>query len=205
MAQPTYASGDDLATWLAEADPVADADELGLAVEAASRAVDRACNRSFGLAPAPEARHYTAEYDRHLGLWLVDIDDVQTTTGLVVELDNDRDGAAETTVTAYQLAPVNSTDRPYIRIEFLPGAPVKPNGVRHGVKVTARWGWTEVPDSIVLATLTQASRFYARRENPSGPLQSKKVDDVSYGWHATDLDSDVATLVAPYRRVWGAV
>jgi len=201
---PTYSSGDDLAAWLNNADPVADAAELALAVETASRAVDRATGRQFGLVAAPEIRYYTAEYDRNLCRWIVDIDDVMTTVGLIVALDNDNDGITEATVTAYALGPINATNRPWTRIEVLPNAPVKPNGTRHGVKVTARWGWTAVPEAIKLATLTQASRFYARRESLSGPLQSKKVDDVSYSWGATELDDDVATAVAPYRRVWAA-
>jgi hypothetical protein len=52
-----------------------------LAIEAASRAVDKACNRRFGLVASPEARIYTAEYHRTLGRWVIDVDDVQTTAG----------------------------------------------------------------------------------------------------------------------------
>ena len=180
--------------------------ELALAAEAASRAVDKATGRQFGLVAAPEVRYYTAEWDRIAGRWLVDVDDLQTTVGVIVQLDNDNDGTPESTVTAYQLGPVNAlpTGRPWTRIEFLPGAAVKPNGSRYGVHITARWGWTAVPDAIKLATLTQAARFYSRRESPTGPLTSKRVDDVAYQWGAADLDEDVATAVAPYRRLWVA-
>jgi hypothetical protein len=199
-----YATGDDLAAWLA-ADPVADAVQLALAVETASAAVERACNRSFGLVDEPEVRYYTSEYDRRLSGWFVDIDDLMTTDGLVVQFDNDRDNIAESTVVAYQLTPINPNGKPWTRIEFLPAAPIKPNGIRNGVKVTAQWGWSAVPDAVKLATLLQASRFYARRESQSGPLQSQKIDDVSYTWAARDLDSDVAAAVAPYVRHWAAV
>jgi hypothetical protein len=203
---PTYATAEDLGEWLPEADPVADAAELALAIEAASRAVDRSANRQFGLVAAPEARQYTAEFDRHAHRWIIEIDDVQTLTGLTVELDNDADGVTEATVTAYQLTPVNasSNGRPFTRIEILPGAPVKPNGSRFGVKVTARWGWSSVPEPIKLATMIQAARLLARRESSTGPMESMKVDDVSYAWRAADLDADVAASVAPFRRVWGA-
>ena len=44
-----------------------------------------------------------------------------------------------------------------------------------GVKVTARYGWTTVPDAIKLATLIQANRLFARREDTYGPLTRKPV------------------------------
>lgn len=201
---PTYASDADLADWLGVPD---EGTELALAVEAASRAIDQATGRQFGLVAAPEVRCYTAEYDRHIGRWIVDIDDLQTLVGMIVQLDNDGDGSPEASVTDYRPGPVNALPggRPWTRLEILPAAPVKPNGARDGVVVTARWGWTAVPAAIKLATLTQAARFYDRRESPAGPLQSKKVDDVSYSWGASALDDDVATAVAPFRRLWGAV
>jgi hypothetical protein len=203
MAQ--YCSYDDLKQWI-------DDDATGLepymvyCIEAASRAVDRATNRQFGLVAAPEVRHFTADYDRQARQWFVDIDDLQTTTGLTIELDNDRDGTAEATVTNYVLTPINAaaTGRPWTRIEILPAAPVKPNGVRFGVTVTGRFGWTAVPSTIRVATLLQASRLFARRESQSGPLSNLKVDDVAYAWAAADLDTDVAAAVAPYVRWWGA-
>lgn len=199
----TYATAADLAAWVG-VDP-ADEAQLTLAVGAASSAIDRACNREFGLAATPSARWFTAEWDRDQ--WIIPIDDVMTTAGLVIELDNDRDGIAEAVVTSYRLGPVNAAAKgqPFTRIEILPNGAVKPNGLRHGVAVTAIWGWTEVPDAIRYATLVQAARFYDRRENVGGPLASKRVDDVSYAWRASDLDEDVATAVAPYWRVWAAV
>jgi hypothetical protein len=203
---PIYASADDLAAWLAEADPVADAAELALAVEAASRAIDQATGRQFGLVVAPEPRYYTAEFDRTLGQWIIDIDDLQTTAGLIVAVDNGGDDFYSESITAYSLSPANAVPngRPWTRITVKSSSLVKPNGRHNGVRVTALWGWSSIPDAIKLATLTQASRLYDRRESPSGPLSSKKVDDVSYGWRATDLDTDVATAVAPYRKVWAA-
>lgn len=56
-----------------------------------------------------------------------------------------------------------------------------------------------------LATLIQAARLYERRNNTAGPLSSEKVDDVAYGYGAmTELDTDVAASIAPYRKLWAA-
>ncbi|MCF6387307.1 hypothetical protein L2K20_10010 [Mycobacterium sp. MBM] len=179
-----------------------------MATEAASRAIDRYAGRQFGLLSSSEFRWYTAEWfhDR----WIVEIDDLMTEASLTVEVDNDQDGTTEGAITAYRLNPVNNAaiGRPWTRIEVLPASAVKPNGVRHGVRIGARWGWTNVPQPIKLATLIQAARLYSRRANISGPLSSERVDDVSYtyGGAATELDSDVVGMVDPFRKPpWAAV
>jgi hypothetical protein len=71
------------------------------------------------------------------------------------------------------------------------------------IKIEATWDWTAVPDVVKRAALIQGNRFYERRENVGGPL----IDDVQYRWApgATELDTDVAAGVAPYRRLWAAV
>lgn len=204
---PNYLEPDELADWLG----VLEGPELELAISAASRAIDKACGgRQFGLVTTPEARYYTAEYDRHSGRWIVDIDDVQTTVGVIVAVDNDGSGTYAQSITAYALSPANAVPngRPWTRITVLPSSAVKPNGSHDGVKVTARYGWTTVPDAIRYATLVQAARFYDRRENIGGMLTKRAVDDVEYGWAASgtghELDPDVLASIAPFRRIWAA-
>ena len=201
--QPSYCSAADLLSWLGvDNDP-----QLSLRAEAASRAIDLACNRQFGVLSSSEFRWYTAEFYRDR--WLVNIDDLMTTTNLTVEVDNDTDGTPEGEITDYRLTPINNAavGRPWERIEVLPSSSVKPNGLRHGVRVSARFGWTNVPGPIKQATLIQASKFYERRNAVFGPLTRKDVDDVSYQWGSSgtvELDADVAATVAPYRRHWAA-
>lgn len=186
---PSYATASELAAWNS-VDATADVAELTLAIGAASRAVDRAAGRQFGLTEV-EDRVYSAEFDR--SRWLVDIDDVMVLDDLAVTVGGDE--------VDYILGPPNSVanGRPYTRLTLPTG---RPSGA---VTVTARFGWAAVPDAIKLATLIQASRLFARRDATSGPLSSQRVDDVSYSWAATDLDADVTAAVAPYARVWGAV
>lgn len=197
--QPSYASAAELADWLGVPD---EGPELDLACEAASRAIDKACNRQFGLVDDPEIRWYTAEW--HRDRWLITIDDLMTAIGLVIELENGSE------ITDYKLTPINAAPmgRPWTRIEVAPSSAVKPDGSLHGVKVTARYGWTNVPNAIKQACLGQAAIFYSRRENVGGMLTKRQVDDVEYGWSAPraghELDSDVLLSISGYRRLWVA-
>lgn len=202
--QPSYCTAAELAGRLSVPDTDA---ELAMATEAASRAIDRYAGRQFGLLSSSEFRWYTAEWFRDR--WIIEIDDLMTEASLTVEVDNDQDGTTEAAVTAYRLTPVNNAavGRPWTRIEILPASAVKPNGSPHGVRIGARWGWTNVPQPVKLATLTLAAKLYSRRANINGPLSSERIDDVAYGYATgTELDSDVAEMVDPFcKPPWVAV
>lgn len=200
---PSYCSGAELASWLGVEN---EGIELALATEAASRAIDQACGRSFGVLDEAEARWYDPTWFKDR--WSVDIDDLTTDASLVIEVDNDQDGTPEAEITAYRLLPVNAPAKaqPWTRVEVLPSAAVKPNGLRHSVKVTARWGWTTVPNAIKLATLVQAARWFDRKNSVGGALTKLDVDDVGMGWavQRNELDDDVAAMIRGYRRLWVA-
>lgn len=204
--QPPYCHANLLAEWMrldSKTEP-----ELVLCAEAASRAIDKATGRQFGRVAEPEARFYTAEWFKDR--WVVTIDDLMITTGLVIEVDNDQDGTPEAEISDYTLTPANAVAKgfPWTAVEILPRSPVKPNGLRHGVKITAVWGWDSIPRAIETAAMIQAARLYERRDNPAGPLIRKEVDDVRYGWgnaSTPELDADVAASIAPFRRYWAAV
>ena len=72
------------------------------AIEAASRRIDGETGRRFWADPSPVARRYAPISDE-----LLIIDDIATTTGLVVKTDTAGDGTFSTTVTSadYQLEP----------------------------------------------------------------------------------------------------
>ncbi len=190
---PAYATGTELGSWLGLEDTPA---ELALATETASRAIDQATGRSFGLLDSAEPRWYTPEWwkDR----WSIDIDDLGDDT-LSIETE------AGEPITHFKLLPVNAPAKgqPWTRIEILPMSPVQP---RHDVKVTARWGWTAVPQAIKLATLVQAGRWYDRRNNVGGTLSTETVDDVQRGWvvQRQGLDDDVLAMVRSHRKLWTA-
>jgi hypothetical protein len=83
--RPDYISATDVAAYLRVDDTVDNA-EFGIWATAASRAIDKKTNRQFGQLAAPAARTYrrTPFYDRTSGMWVLEIDDVQDSTGLLV-------------------------------------------------------------------------------------------------------------------------
>lgn len=177
--------------------------QLALAVTAASRAVDNATNRQFGLVAAPEARYYTAEYQSCDYRYTVEIDDLMVVTGASIVADSTGEGDYDLAVTSYTLKPANAAakGKPYTHLWI--GSDVSlPVQVVDGLQVTARWGWTDVPDTVEQATLIQASRFFTRREAPFGIAGSP--DSGSEMRLLERVDPDVALMLRPYYRWWGA-
>lgn len=201
---PDYATLAELKSFVRIDDLVDDA-EVALTITAASRAIDKATNRQFGLAATAVDRYYAARFDRSRGRWVVDIDDLMTVTGLVVSFDSADDGTYGDPIDEYQLKPINATadERPWTQIVVHPSSTTVPTGLEGGVEVTAQFGWTAVPAAIKEATLLQASRFLARRDAPFGVAGSP--DAGSEVRLLARVDPDVAVAVAPYRRWWGAV
>lgn len=194
--QPSYVSVAELASFVRIGDAVDDV-QLGLAIGAASRSIDRHCNRQFGVVAAAEERSYTACWDRRRGRWLIHVDDLMTVTGLTVTVDA---GAIEDFV----LEPVNAAQkaRPWETLVVSPESAVKPSSDEYGVTVEALWGWTTVPDPVKQATLLQASRLFSRRGSPYGiagsPEQGSELRLLAR------VDVDVAVSLGPFTRWWGA-
>lgn len=201
--KPDYATLAELKSYVRIPDTVDDA-EVALAITAASRAIDKATNRQFGLVAAVESRFYTAEFDRKRRRWIVEIDDVMTVTGLLVNFDSDDNGTYESSIDEFQLKPVNgaANSRPWTQIVVHPTSTTIPTALEDGVEVVARFGWTTVPTPIKQATLLQASRILARRDSPYGIAGSPEMG--SELRLLAKLDPDVAVTVAPYRRWWAA-
>lgn len=202
--KPKYATAEDLKAYLDinASDSVDDA-YLGLAVEAASRCIDVTCNRQFGKVAVAEQRFYTARWDRDRCRWVVAIDDLMDATGFdAVTLDSD--GTEVGAIDEYALEPRNSaqTGRPWMRMMVRPNSVQVPTGATDEVAITALWGWTAVPDTIKAACLLQASRLHHRRESPYGVAGSPELG--SELRLLAKLDSDVAVMVGPFRRWWGA-
>jgi hypothetical protein len=179
---PDYAQVSDLATYVRIGDDDDDA-QLGLAVTTSSRAIDRHCRRQFGLVAAPEVRYYQPRWDRRSCRWVADIDDLMTTTGLLVDGD---------AVVGPVLLPRNAAVR---------GEPwtVLAVDASDEVAVTARWGWTAIPNPIKQACLLQASRLFARRGSPFGVAGSPEMGNELR--LLAKVDPDVAVALAPYRKV----
>lgn len=203
---PDYCTTDELSAYVRiPADDVEDVVQLGLAIAAASRAIDRTCKRQFGLATSPVPRYYTAVTDPVLKVLVVNTNDLQTTVGLVVEADTENDGTYSTAITGYLMKPGNAPADgvPWSQIAFTSAASSVPTTIPEAVRVTARWGWTTVPDSVKQATLLQASRLLSRRDSPFGVAGSPEAG--SEMRLLAKVDPDVAVLLRHYTRRWWAV
>jgi hypothetical protein len=176
-----------------------DDDTVAVAITAASRAIDDYCNRQFGQAVAVEERFYTPWYDYECGRWVVDVDDLQTATGLVVTVTDVGTAVAADYVKEHVNAVAEG--KAWTRLRFVASPTVLPTGARHEIAVTALWGWTTVPTAVVAATYLQTSRFHARRDSPFGIAGSP--DNGSELRLLARVDPDVAVslrgLVRPRR------
>lgn len=199
---PDYCTAEELAEFISVQDDLDDA-VMARAITAASRAIDQETGRQFGLVDVAEARYYTARYDLGSARWVADIDDLMATP-VSVGYDDARDNTYSTAITGGIYVPRNaaSMGRPWTQLQLLPGATSTLGTFPDGVRVTARWGWTTVPTTIVEATLLQSSRLVQRRYSPYGVAGSLR--DGSELRLMSKLDPDVVVSVRPYRRVWGA-
>jgi len=170
--------------------------QLALAVTAASRAIDRACGRSFGVDVVAVTREYRS------GLPACDwaIDDLSSTTSLVVASSpNWVDDPVAVDAADYTLLPLNAAadGRPWERIEL-----AATSGATR-LQVTGLWGWSAVPDTIKQATLIQALRFVRRRDAPFGVAGSPELG--SELRLLAQVDPDVELMLSGYKRRWAAV
>jgi hypothetical protein len=66
------------------------------------------------------------------------------------------------------------------------------------VRVTGVWGYSAVPDAISQACVIQAERIFKRLDSPLGVAG---FGDMGVVRVTSRLDSDVAQLVEPYRKL----
>lgn len=191
---PDYVSATDVAAYLRVDDTVDNA-EFGIWATAASRAIDKRCNRQFGLVAAPQARIYrrAPAYDPTIGLWTLEIDDVQDVTGLLVN------GVAYASSGATLLpdnAPQNG--EPWQRLAFATQPICSTPGYSVINTITAKWGWTAIPSQVIAAAKLQCSRWNSRRDSPYGIAGSP--DTGSEMRLLAKLDPDVSTSLAGLSR-----
>ncbi|HEY9416823.1 MAG TPA: hypothetical protein VIQ30_18865 [Pseudonocardia sp.] len=189
---PDYVTPDELKGDLRITDTVDDA-QAARAVTAASRAVDRATHRQFGKLTEAAPFVYTARWHSGRGQWLIPIDDLMTSTGLVIT-------TVDGPITAFKLQPGNAAvkGRPWTRILVEKASAIQPTADEDGVTVTGLFGWSDVPVTVKAATLLQATRFFKRRDAPFGVAGSPQ--DGSEVRLLAKVDPDVAVMVRDYVR-----
>lgn len=194
---------------------------IASALEAASRAVDLACDkrrlRRFWKDGSPTTRRYTP-----VDPYTLAIHDAVDDDSFALATDEDADGTFETVWTRgrdYELFPLNATaeERAVTHIQInrattariwrsgridspLPTGLVAAHAVRIGyIQVTAHFGWPSVPPSVSEATGMLATRLLKRkREAPFGVVGFGM--DQAAAVHIARTDPDVAGLLEPFMR-----
>ncbi len=191
--RPAYASVRELAARCRLTDTSHD-DRLAIHLEAASRSVDRFTNRQFGQEGTAIDRVVFPEWDRRRSLYVVRIEDLMTTTDLVVtDANGDTISAGST---GYTLEPRNAAadGRPWTQFTVA--------SATDEMTVTALWGWSAVPVGIKAATLIEAHRLFWREQAPAGVAGSP--DQGSEVRLLARLDPDAEKEAGPFKRWWGA-
>ncbi len=203
--EPSYVTTGEIRDFLVIGDGVDDF-ELDRVASTASRMIDQYTNRQFGGVTLASTRFYDSLRSGRgyfFEPFIAPIDDVMDTTDLVVRYASSPGGAYDVTLglnVDFSMQPINAEARnfPWTEIVFTTNA-YPPHGGRE-IEVTARWGWTYVPDSIVEATLLQASRLFARRNSPYGIAGSPEMG--SEMRLLSRVDPDVAVALKKYKRWW---
>lgn len=171
------------------------------AIGAASRAIDRHCRRRFWLDTDVATRTYVVP-----GAEAAYVDDIGARVGVVVKVGTDGVNFP-TTLTAdvdFVLEPRNADQydtatfgafafwriRPVIGGLGLYVDPRTPT-----LQVTARFGWSAVPDDVAEACIIKAASLFKRKDAPFGVASFNEFGAV----RITRDDPDVLDLLSTYR------
>ena len=169
------------------------------AIESASRSIDRMTNRRFWADASATARQYRAT-----DFYRLFVDDISSTTGLLVKTDTGGDGTYETTLTFnvdYILDPINAPqqERPFTVVTMV-GTTLFPSPInlRPGIQVTAKFGWYNgtPPDDVEEACLILSTDLVKRASSVGGVLGLSELGAI----RMSPLGRDVQAMVRPYRR-----
>lgn len=168
----SYIGSDDLASYFGLSSPGKDEDEMDAACAAASRWVETYCRRQFNVADEATPR-LVRSYDGFTA-W---VDDIATTDDLVLEADTASDGTYATAVTDYFVDTFRHPDGsegPIIQLvttgALFQGGYTNPTARRPYLRVTALWGWPEVPANVRQATKIVAAELFKLKDAPFGVL-----------------------------------
>jgi hypothetical protein len=175
--------------------PVAD---LERAINATSRAIDKHTGRRFWQDTDAQAKVFRPESCD--AAW---VDDISTTTGLIVATDDSNAGSYSVTWSAsdYELEPLNAdtdaTAHAWWRLAAVGSRRFPTYNRRASLQVTARFGWSAIPDGVAQACLIRAAAIFKRREAVFGVAGFNGFGEV----RITRKDPDVIDLLYPFVKV----
>lgn len=160
----------------------------------ASRVIDDYCNRRFYADTTATARLFVASESTS-----VLVNDISSTTGLVVKTDSAGDGTYATTLGAanFQSEPLNAISRgvPITRILTTLSGYLPTTAAPAGVQITAKWGWPAVPQPVQSACVLLAGRLVKRGDSLLGVAGFGDLGAIT----VRSIDPDVQRMLAPYR------
>jgi hypothetical protein len=204
MAHTQYVDKADLKTYLGLSGTAQDTN-IDNAINGASRQIDKFCDRRFWQDETVQVKYYNPTNDYYLI-----VDDISTTTGLIVQLDTTDDGTYDTTLTLdtdYILKPINpqihkisNTTYYYpqneIQIITTRSSERFDPLVMKNVKITAKFGWSTVPEAISQACLIQATRLFKRKDTPFNVMGNEQTGTIEL---FNRFDVDARELLKPYK------
>lgn len=174
-----------------------DADLIDKAINAASRAIDNYTGRRFWQDATVQTRTF-----RPMESEIAWVSDISTTTGLIIKTDTGGDYSWSKTwlTTDYDLEPENAdldqTAYAWWRILAVGDEAFIPSRLRKTLQVTARWGWSAIPDAINEATILKASQLFQRKNAVFGIAGFGEFGPM----RITRKDPDVIELLGGYVR-----
>lgn len=192
-----YCSAEEVRSQLGDTGSKLDTALLERAVSATSRAVEKYCGRRFWQDPTPVARLFNP-----IDVYSVEVNDISTKTGVIVRTDNAGDASYTTTLgpNDFRLEPLNAdldglayswtrivSQRPWLQSYT---GPLRPPYLQ----VTARWGWSEIPDDVAEAALLKATSLFSRKDAPFGIAGFGE-----FGVRISRRDPDVVELLNPFQ------
>lgn len=170
----------------------ADDVELMSRLASAQERVNGDCGRphGFGLDASASARIYRPHHEE-----LLSVDDIGSTTGLIVEIGRDTTWS-QVDSSLWDTLPENAIadGRAIEQIRRLVGQ--WPMWGLQRIRVTAQWGWPMVPENIKNATLLLAARLFRRKDSPEG---IKGFNDLGVV-RVSRYDSDYDNLIGRYIK-----
>ncbi len=170
---------------------------LERAINATSRAIDDHTGRRFWQDAAVQSKVYRCDDP-----YEVEVDDISTTTGLVIATDTTGDGSYATTWSAadYQLEPLNreaEMAHAWWRLVAVGMRTFPVHQRRTTLRVTARFGWSRVPEDVEQACLIRAAAIFKRKEATFGVAGFGEFGVVRIGRR----DPDVMDLLHNFIKI----
>ena len=200
MMAHAYCTTTDVRASLGDERSTLDEIMLDRVINTSSRAIDDHCDRRFWQDAASAVRVYRVGDCRSAR-----VDDISTTVGLVVKTDTNLDGTWATTwaATDFQLEPLNANlddalPHAWWRIVAIGGNTFPVHDRRPTLQVTARFGWSAIPDPVHQACVIHAVSLFKRKDAPFGVAGFG-----DFGAVRIRRDPDVVALLEPFVRMGG--